>query len=357
MRAERARLKVHGEGFFTTHMRPTHEPIMTSACRSLLDHRLIVVTGKGGVGKTTVACALAEAARRAGKRVLLAETDPIESVAFRFEAQPAPLGYAGRPLRPGLHALRLDPHEALADYVRLQTGLGAVTDRILQMEIFQQLLEAAPGWRELIILGKVWHLEQKRDDHGEPLYDVLIVDAPATGHGLAFLDVPRVVQQSVRAGPLSRHASWVEELVHDRERTLLLPVTLPEELPVTETAELIERARNEIDIAVDRIIVNKLPLHPAAGLAQALAQIPEDLAFESLPPVSHLRKIVEHAHHRDALARTQRARVSSLCQLPVVDLPNFPSGFSAHSGWAEHSQTLLSAPVWPDAEIEEGSAA
>ncbi len=332
-------------------------PIMPPAPRSLLDHRLIVVTGKGGVGKTSVSCALAEAARRAGKRVLLAETAPIESVASRFEAHPAPLGYEGRALRPGLHASRLDPHQALADYVRLQMGLGAVTDRILQTEIFQQLLEAAPGWRELIILGKVWHLEQKRDDRGEPLYDILIVDAPATGHGLAFLDVPRVVQQSVRAGPLSRHASWVEQLVHDRERTLLLPVTLPEELPVTETAELIERARGEIDIAVDRIIVNKLPLHPSAGLGKALGQIPKDLVFESLPPVEDLRAIVDHAQHRDLLARAQRARVSSLCRLPVVDLPDLPAGFSANSGWAGHAHKLLSAPVWPDAEIKEGSAA
>ena len=146
MRAERARLNVHGEGFFTTCMRPAHEPIMTSACRSLLDHRLIVVTGKGGVGKTTVGLRAGGGGETSGETgLLLAETDPIESVAFRFEAQPAPLGYAGRPLRPGLHALRLDPHEALADYVRLQTGLGAVTDRILQMEIFSTTARGRTG--------------------------------------------------------------------------------------------------------------------------------------------------------------------------------------------------------------------
>ncbi len=330
---------------------------MTGAFRSLLDRRLIVVTGKGGVGKTTVSCALAEAARRAGKRVLLAETAAIESVASRFEVRPAPLGYAGRALRPGLHAIHVDPHEALADYVRLQTGLGAVTDRVLQTEIFQQLLEAAPGWRELIMLGKVWHLEQKRSDRGGPFYDLLIVDAPATGHGLTFLDVPRVVQQALQAGPLSRHAGWVEELVHDRERTLLLPVTLAEELPVAETVELIERARSEIDIAVDRIVVNGLPTHPVDGLAEALPQLREDLAFDVLPRVADLRRIFDHAHHRDVMARSQRARVSALCRLPILDMPNIPTGCGADSHWAGLSRSLLEDPVWPEARTEGASAA
>ena len=82
------------------------------------------------------------------------------------------------------------------------------------------------------------------DANDRPVYDLLIVDAPATGHGLTFLDVPRVVQRAVRAGPLSRHASWVESLVHDHERTLMLPVTLPEDLPVLETQELIDRFLN-----------------------------------------------------------------------------------------------------------------
>lgn len=180
---------------------------MTALLRNLLDYRLIVVTGKGGTGKTVVSCELAEAARLAGKRVVLIETAATESIATLFESTPMPLGYAGRELRPGLHALHIDPHEALADYARIQIGLGALTDRVLQTDMFQQLLEAAPGWRELIILGKIWHLEQKTDASGCPLYDLLIVDAPATGHGLTFLDVPRVVQRAIR---------WRDTLVGSR---------------------------------------------------------------------------------------------------------------------------------------------
>jgi len=163
---------------------------VSASSRPLLERRLIIVTGKGGTGKTTVAAALADAARRRGQRVLLAETAPLEAAARLFEPHPAPLGYTGRSLRPGLHAMRIDPHEALAEYLGLQIGFRALTERLLRTQTFQQLLEAAPGWRELIILGKIWHLEQKREANGRPTWDLVVVDAPATGHGLTFLDVP-----------------------------------------------------------------------------------------------------------------------------------------------------------------------
>jgi anion-transporting ArsA/GET3 family ATPase len=293
---------------------------------------------------------LAEAARLAGKRVLLVETATTESIAPLFESAPQPLGYAGRELRPGLHALHIDPHEALADYARLQIGFGLVTDRVLKTETFQQLLEAAPGWRELIILGKIWHLEQKTDVSGRPVYDLLIVDAPATGHGLTFLDVPRVVQHAVRAGPLARHASWVEALVHDRDRTLMLPVTLPEDLPVLETKQLIDRARSDIDIAVDRIVVNRMPSRLASDAARDLAALDHDLdlELECLPSIPEMRAMLEHSARRDELAFSQRMRVSALCSLPVLDLPIQSRGFAANSGWTEHTAPILGQTVWPD---------
>jgi anion-transporting ArsA/GET3 family ATPase len=320
----------------------------------LLDHRLVVVTGKGGTGKTAVAAMLAEAARRAGRRVLLAETAPIESIAALFERDPRPLGYEGRELRSGLHAVRIDPHAALAEYLGLQIGMRGLTERVVQTETFQQLLEAAPGWRELIILGKVWHFEQQRDASGRPSWDLVVVDAPATGHGLTFLDVPRVVQQAVRAGPLHRHSSWVEALVHDRSRTLLLPVTLPEELPVLETHELIERSRDEIDIGVDRIVVNRVPSPTPEGLHVALERLPDDLALEQLPPVPTLRAVLGHVDQRNRLAFEQRRHVSRLCALPVVDVPDLPLGFEPDGGWSEIADTILAAPCWPEPKEAEG---
>lgn len=320
---------------------------MNAPARGLLDRRLVVVTGKGGVGKTAVACAIAEAARRVGKRVLLLETAVHEAVAARFERAPRPLGHTGRTLAPGLHALRIDPHAALAEYVRLQIGLGAVTDRILKTDIFGQLLEAAPGWRELIVLGKIWHLEQRTDPSGRPLWDLLVVDAPATGHGMTFLDVPRVVAQAVRSGPLARHAGWVEALVHDPTRTLLLPVTLPEELPVRETIELVERARREIRIAVDRVVVNQMPSGRASAARATLDRIHGEPSLAVLPPVATLRAILEHGARRADEARHFRQEVSLRCELPVVELPLLGGGFDAESDWREHAEAILTAPIWP----------
>ena len=330
-------------------------PSMSETLRSLADFRLVVVTGKGGTGKTVVACQLAEAARRSGKRVLLIETAASESISSLFDRSRRPLGYRGRELRPGLHALRIDPHEALADYARIQIGFGALTDRLLKAETFQQLLEAAPGWRELIILGKIWHLEQKTDASGSPLYDILIVDAPATGHGLTFLDVPRVVQGAIQSGPLARHASWVETLVHDRERTLLLPVTLPEDLPVQETKELVDRAQSEIDIGVDRIVINRMPGGLATSCLTTLESLPPELAFEGLPDIHSMHSMLDHAARRDRLASEQRSRVSRLCKLPVIDLPIRPNGFGPETTWPDQAEAILRSPRWPETPVSESA--
>jgi anion-transporting ArsA/GET3 family ATPase len=123
--------------------------------------------------------------------------------------------------------MRIEPYEALAEYLRLQLSVPGVVTRLLKQPGFRGLMDAAPGWRELVTLGKIWHLEQAKDG-GRPRFDFIVVDAPATGHGLTFLDVPRVVVSAIRTGPLRRHASWVEELVRDPARTLLLPVALGE---------------------------------------------------------------------------------------------------------------------------------
>lgn len=328
----------------------TPPTVPTATLPSLLDFRVVVVTGKGGTGKTTVAASLAEAARREGRRVVLAETAPIEAVAAYFEPNPEPLGYAGRELRPGLRAIRIEPEAALAEYLGLQIGLRGLADRVLHTETFQQLLEAVPGWRELIILGKVWHLQQKTEKSGRPTYDLVVVDAPATGHGLTFLDVPRVVQGAIRAGPLSRHAGWVEEMIHDRSRTLLLPVTLPEALPVSETCELIERARRDIDIGVDRVVVNAMPPEREKALTRTLHDLPRSLEFDALPALPVIEQMLDHAERREAMAFDERREVSQRCALPVVDLPFSPSAFESSDEWSAIVDAILRPPTWPGSE-------
>ena len=206
--------------------------------RSILERRVVIVSGKGGAGKTTVAAALALAARDAGERVLLAELLPDGPIARTFDPRAEPVDYAGREVLPRLTVMHIDPYESLSEYVGLQVGVPRAFTAWLRSRSFERLMDAAPGWRELVTLGKVWHLEQMRDDENRPCFDRIVVDAPATGHGLTFLDVPRVVVSALRGGPLRREAARVEALVRDPARTTLVPASLAEELAVQETAEL-----------------------------------------------------------------------------------------------------------------------
>ena len=235
--------------------------------RSILERRVIVVSGKGGAGKTTVSAALALAARDAGERVLLAEVLGDGPVVRIFDPTTRPADYAGRELRPGLTVMHIDPYEALSEYFRLQVGLPRTLTSWLRSRSFERLMDAAPGWRELVILGKVWHLEQMRDEQNRPSFDRIVIDAPASGHGLTFLDVPRVVVSALRGGPLRGEAERVEALVRDPDRTTLVPVSLAEELAVQETAEFVERVRTDVGIHIEAVIVNALsppPFAPAA---------------------------------------------------------------------------------------------
>jgi anion-transporting ArsA/GET3 family ATPase len=300
---------------------------VASELTNLLERRLLIVTGKGGVGKTSVATALARLAAGRGLDTVIVEvTDP--------PAVPALLG-AGtvetqrepRELAPHLFWLRIDPLDALSEYLELQLPVAGVVRRVVRNSGFRRLLEAAPGWRELITLGKLWYLES-RVDAERPRWDLLIVDAPATGHGLSFLSVPTVVTDTVHLGPLRRHTEWVQQLLRDPERTLVLPVTLPEELPVKETLELRERVRG-LGLRVGPLIANGV--EPAPGVdepervLEALAALPDDAAAP-LPPVRELREVLDHSVRRAALQRHFLAQLREDHGEPAYELPLLPEG-------------------------------
>ncbi len=315
---------------------------------SLLDRRLVIVTGKGGTGKTTVAATLGLAAAEAGRRVVVAEVGPDEHVPGVLEPGSPPVGYAGRTLHPGLHVMRIDPYEALTEYLSLQLKVGGVVRRLLRNRGFHQLLDASPGWRELITLGKIWHLEQMRDEDGRPRYDLVVVDAPATGHGLTFLEVPSVVVSAVRAGPLRRHSAWVEALVRDRERTLLLPVTLAEELPVRETAELVERVRKDVGVCVDRVVVNAVvpdPFPPeVADLDARLGALPADVSLPGLPSPATLSACAAHLRARAELNRRWLEEAGQRTELPALVLPQLLEGARGPEALRILAPALLADP-------------
>jgi anion-transporting ArsA/GET3 family ATPase len=288
-----------------------------------------------------VVAALGLASARAGKRVLLAETGRDENLPRLLSRDGAPAGYSGRSYGAGLRSMRVDPYEALTEYLRLQLGAAPLVRRVLGNRGFRQLMDAAPGWRELITLGKIWHLEQQLAPSGGPLYDLIVVDAPATGHGLTFLDVPRVVQAAVRAGPLQRNASAVEAMLTDPEATLLLPVALPEELPARETAELVQRVRANLGVPVDRIVVNAVPAAPFPAAIPDLAALPPDLALPGIPEPAVLARCAAHLRSRHELAQEYLARIGEWTGLPLVSLPWLPAGVQGESSLAALAGPLL----------------
>ncbi|MGH2928774.1 MAG: ArsA family ATPase, partial [Solirubrobacteraceae bacterium] len=220
----------------------------------LLQRRLIYVTGKGGVGRSTVATALGLAAARRGKRTIVAELAGQDRVGRSLDRQTAP--FVEAPLAAGLFTISIDPQSAMEEYLRVKTG--AVGQALGASRLFSALAMATPGMRELLSLGKVWELsqERRRTERAEP-YDLVVVDAPAAGHGAAILRTPRSFAEIARVGPIAHQAGSIAETIADRTFTAVIAVTTAEEMPVNETVWL-RTALADQGLALDCTIVNAL---------------------------------------------------------------------------------------------------
>ena len=225
---------------------------------ALLARRLLVVTGKGGVGKTTVAAALGLVAARAGKRTIVAEVARRGDVASAFDragAEP----FEEIELAPGLFHISIDPQDALEEYLRDQLPHGPVADILVRSRVFGLLAAATPGMRELLTVGKLWELAQlERRTPGGDAYDLVVVDAPATGHGVAVLTAPRTFAAAAGTGPVARQGRKIDATLSDPSLTAVLAVARAEELAVTETGELRWSLRSSMGLSISRVIANAL---------------------------------------------------------------------------------------------------
>ena len=302
---------------------------MSEALAAVLRRRLLIVSGKGGSGKSSICAALALLAARAGRRVAAVElADETLLPRLLVAAPPAGAGEPRsepQPLEGSLHHLRLAPGFALAEYLESQLRSARIARAIVGNAGIQRLLDAAPGWRDLITLGKLWHLTT-RESQGQPRWPLLIVDAPATGHGLSLLSGPAAVTELVRSGPLRRHVDAVLALLRDPERTLVLPVALAEELPINEVLELREGVR-ALGVALGPVIVNALePALPrAAALLAGVARLPAEPPSPLLDPRA-LRALLEERAARCALQQRQLARLRSATAQSALELPYLPDG-------------------------------
>lgn len=223
---------------------------------TLLERKLIVVTGKGGAGKTTVACALGLLAARGGLRTIVAELGDQHRLPALFGQPRAPASGVEVELEPGLWSISIDPDEALLEWLR--TLGGRISVRMLAASsTFHYFAAAAPGAKELVSMVKVRELcegQRRRNDRGS--YELVVLDAPATGHALAMLRSPQTFAAIVRMGPLAEQAQGIRELLEDPRRTAFIAVAQGTEMAVAETLELEEGLRRHLDRDLDAVVVN-----------------------------------------------------------------------------------------------------
>ena len=215
------------------------------------------MSGKGGVGKTTVAAAVAALAGRSGRSVLLVSADGRGDAAALFGREDR--GYEEAPLAEGLRTMTTDFDALLADFVRVVAPVRLLADRMLALPVFRFFTRATPGLADLLLLGKIREvLKRKRRTAEGPRYDLIVVDAPASGHALPLLALPRTILKTVPAGPLRTLALDVDALLADPARGALVPVAEPAELAARETEELVAGARDAAGVATAAIVVNRV---------------------------------------------------------------------------------------------------
>lgn len=237
---------------------------------AVTDRRLWIVVGKGGVGKTTVSVLWALWAADRGKSVLLVEVDGAGRAARLLGVEPAPIGVASPPVG-NIAVMSVEGTAALAEYLRLVVPIRRLLDAVFASRIYQYFVAAAPGLKELMTIGKIWYEAEKVSPEGRPLWDVVIVDAPATGHSLQYLGMPAAAQRVFPSGLVGRESKRLVDLLQDPRRTAVHLVTTAEEMPVNETIEMYERLRSELRMPTGYLIVNRL--HARRFATEALATL------------------------------------------------------------------------------------
>jgi anion-transporting ArsA/GET3 family ATPase len=292
----------------------------------LLDRRLIFVTGKGGVGKSTVATALGLVAARQGKRTIVAELASQDRVGRAFDR--AAETYEEAELAENLFTISVDPQYAMEEYLRVKTG--AVGQALGHSRLFHAFAMATPGMRELLSMGKIWELSQhERRTEGADVYDLVIVDSPAAGHGVGILRTPRTFSEIARVGPIAHQAGSIAATIADPEFTAVVAVATAEEMPVNETVWLRD-ALAEDGLVLDATVVNaRYPQRFSAAECKRLTTA-RKRTKRPLTSAALGAALSEHAR-----ARTQQEQLERLREGLGTELIELPYLFAREIGRPE----------------------
>jgi anion-transporting ArsA/GET3 family ATPase len=290
----------------------------------LLEKRLVVLSGKGGVGKSLMGAALARAARDRGKTVLLVEVDALLEAA-RYLGRP-PVGGRETEVEPGLFTVNLKPRAVMDEYVRHVLKVDMLSRRIVQSPIYERFFSAAPGLKELMVLGKIMVLEEERTGFSRrPRFDLVVVDAPATGHGLQFLKIPLAASKAVPVGPVGANARKILALLRDPVRTALAIVAIPEEMAVVEASELHRMATDEVGITAAALFLNCCHERQLDEAQETeVLRLSAEGASGPLSPGVRLEAALAAARRhirRRKLTRFYERRLKRSLSLPLVRLP------------------------------------
>jgi len=292
----------------------------------LLDHRLIFVTGKGGVGKSTVAIALGLVAARRGLRTIVAELASQSRVQHAFDHKAEP--FHELEVAADLFTISIEPQHAMEEYLRLK--VGPIGLALSSSRLFQAFAMATPGMRELLSIGKVWELAQlQRQTRGAAPYDFVVVDAPATGHGVGILRTPRTFADIARVGPIARQGRTIATTIADRSFTGVVAVATPEEMAVNETLALSE-ALAEDELGLDFVAINAV--YPARFATEEAEVVAAAVPQASSPLARSALRAAVSEHARAMRQREQQERLRDGLDCPLVELPYL---FCDHVGLPE----------------------
>jgi len=289
---------------------------------SPLLRRLTMLTGKGGVGKSSLVAAMALAAAEAGRNPLIVEMGHRASMEAIFDV--GPIEYEPREIGRGVSAMNLDFQNGLREYMVEQVRIKRAVRAIMNNRALQRFFAAAPSVAEVAVLNKMSTLEGQRHLGGEPRWDPIVVDLDATGHALMLLNLPSVLDGLIGDGPMRALIDGFSELLSDPARCVLHLVTMPRELPAQETVELYERLASHHDVPLGSLLVNQVPARPLdPRLVARLEELEHHAADAGHVALTDAVAVGRRAVQRHTRARQQIDRLHEEIAMPLVELEQF----------------------------------